>query len=928
MTVDDDANEATVELRLVLPLLHSLGYNIADIASKHPIRIQDGRASTVKYADFVVFDGPVHVEDNALFVVEAKRPGEPLEPARRQAESYALRARALVFVVTDGRTLEVWQYRRTGKSELVLACEVKHVAASRAPLEACLGREVLKAYRASIREPSIKAIAIDLSAYEDAEIDRLAGAGAAISRTLLTTEFPSEGSKPTHTDSSISFGPMTVIFGSSGMGKSRVCALLNQQALLQRRLFSDRPVPVAIYLPDVAVTPGGIRQFAFARIAAHCPHFKSSIFDEMLRTSGLDLFCDAFDRVQSGGRETLERDMRLLLRDSPATRLTIFSRQSAAPQIDADVFFLQPLNRSQQDALEEAVWPASETSTSGPRRMPIMSLLLPDFLRRLAGSPLVFARLVLFYAKHQKLPTDLAELFDFWLGETLRRREHKPTAYSMLVDAATVIALETWDGAAKASAIMKALATQAIPSASLDTLVELGTVIESDGRFEVEHEALADFLRAQSIVHRPGWNPTTDIPANRLDSDAFFPVLLAALTTDLEQQRTLLTRLTVLGFDGYLNAVRFRGNAFRQLAHHASGAIESHFAREMVDSFMATASRFFPHLLPDLIGTSTGSRSTNLQARVEMPPKRTTVGFALYCDDAPPDQNDTLIGGREDFGSQGREIGLYVLQRALGQLIERSCLTGGPVWHQERLLGRLRVLLIAGTGIETSLDFRKQRQYWNQYKGEIFVCSLFNRHYEIAVDDMLADLDVLEGAGGTEAAVWWNPDNGNSWWLRDWDESDEALRQYIMRIDAAYAEVVASNFTEVAGTLSTNLVLPRAWDVYFQPRHDGRRNWVTAIWHPVERCADVNVKVFRGPAPKELTRFDSAWFDETTAKLRSLNRRFHTIAYHSGAVPSFSGRAPTGRHDGKTAVLREVCQRLQTELLDQLRAVTGIPSED
>jgi hypothetical protein len=174
-----------------LPLLHPLGYSNADIAPNHPIRNQDGRAWTVKYADFGIFDGSVHDEDNALFVVEAKRPGEPLEAARRQAESRALRVRTLVSVVTDSQTLEVWQYRRTARSELILTCEVKHLAANRAQLEGCLGREVPKLYRASIREPSLKAIAPSLSAYEDAEIDRLASGGTMIGRTLPTTEFPS-----------------------------------------------------------------------------------------------------------------------------------------------------------------------------------------------------------------------------------------------------------------------------------------------------------------------------------------------------------------------------------------------------------------------------------------------------------------------------------------------------------------------------------------------------------------------------------------------------------------------------------------------------------------------------------------------------------------------------------------------------------------
>jgi hypothetical protein len=79
-----------------------------------------GRAWTVKYVDLALFDG----KKTARCLSSKPTAREPLETARRQTESYALRARALVFVVTDSRTLKVWQYRRTGRSELVLTCEV------------------------------------------------------------------------------------------------------------------------------------------------------------------------------------------------------------------------------------------------------------------------------------------------------------------------------------------------------------------------------------------------------------------------------------------------------------------------------------------------------------------------------------------------------------------------------------------------------------------------------------------------------------------------------------------------------------------------------------------------------------------------------------------------------------------------------------
>jgi len=72
-------NEADVELRLVIPLLESLGYDRnVDIAPKYPVVFQQGRVGRKPEADFVCFYGPLRDRDNSLLVVEAKAPHEGL----------------------------------------------------------------------------------------------------------------------------------------------------------------------------------------------------------------------------------------------------------------------------------------------------------------------------------------------------------------------------------------------------------------------------------------------------------------------------------------------------------------------------------------------------------------------------------------------------------------------------------------------------------------------------------------------------------------------------------------------------------------------------------------------------------------------------------------------------------------------------------
>ena len=97
-------NEADVEVRLVLPLLHALGYEPNDIAPKYPVEFREGRVGRKPEADFVCFSGPLHNRDTSLVVAEAKRPGEALPDGKAQGEFYAANLRSPLLFLTNGET--------------------------------------------------------------------------------------------------------------------------------------------------------------------------------------------------------------------------------------------------------------------------------------------------------------------------------------------------------------------------------------------------------------------------------------------------------------------------------------------------------------------------------------------------------------------------------------------------------------------------------------------------------------------------------------------------------------------------------------------------------------------------------------------------------------------------------------------------------
>lgn len=60
------SNEASVETRLVIPLLRALGYDDNDIRPKYPVVFQEGRKGRKHEADVVVFYGPIQDRNTSL----------------------------------------------------------------------------------------------------------------------------------------------------------------------------------------------------------------------------------------------------------------------------------------------------------------------------------------------------------------------------------------------------------------------------------------------------------------------------------------------------------------------------------------------------------------------------------------------------------------------------------------------------------------------------------------------------------------------------------------------------------------------------------------------------------------------------------------------------------------------------------------------
>jgi hypothetical protein len=176
--------EGNVELRLVIPLLHALGYGDDDIESKYPVVFQQGRLGRKPEADFVCFYGLLHNRDTSLLVVEAKKPGEALPNGKEQGESYVANLRAPLLLLTNGETFEIWQWQASQESKCVLNIPVPSLAAERGTIERLLTKAAVYDYCHSFHVKTILEASADYGRYETAELKRTSGYAASIDRTV------------------------------------------------------------------------------------------------------------------------------------------------------------------------------------------------------------------------------------------------------------------------------------------------------------------------------------------------------------------------------------------------------------------------------------------------------------------------------------------------------------------------------------------------------------------------------------------------------------------------------------------------------------------------------------------------------------------------------------------------------------------------
>lgn len=893
-------SEGAVEQRVILPLLAALGYPNHEITPKHPIIFQTGRRGRRHEADFVVHEGPTLTEDTSLLVIEAKAPEKDLTVATRQAESYAHAIRAPFLVLCDGERLEIWQMQAARRSVRALACHVAELVRHRGAVERLIGRSAAVAHCRSLGYKPLAGVAGDVSAYVASELARLEGWRGIARRLQL-------GGKPVPAlDALDGASRGAFVTAPSGFGKSTLAIDAHRHWLCT--LDGLDPIPFLITLADIAELDQSPADYARDRLSAHCPQFRSTAsFQDLLASRGARLILDGMDRMTNAAQRKLLARAATLARDQPKVCLILLGRQAVPNSLGLPTFALAPLDRREQEEVASLVCPG---------RGSMALYRLPRTLDALLDHPLLLTLLLRHVERTNVAPARLDEIFESWVTQLLEADARTPEETLCMRRLLTRFATAK-DGEARAKLLVE---VQARPDEPLGQLVATGALVLNAG-VELQHDALADHLRAEALARTPVRELLRLLSKERLPAGSLFPALLMSACKDEEHRDLVWRRLTEEGPESYLDALRFGGapeeDARTDLA--SRGRLQ---LREFREGVVAFAQAFMAPLEQRLFAKLVWKRADRLGVKggLDADGRWLTYEFRALGPEDPAIETGKVdshapVGGFDlgrTVGSRGaRQIGFDLLRGALADVICARRLEGGPLWRSERVIGRLRwAARHWKISLDPSSDLQTLERALAPRRDEVLNAGGASKR-AFSVAEIIEDIQELRGYGWQSADLWWSalaPEEIDP--TADRERASRLLDEYWRRTQLVLAEVVRHSMPALAPALDFHCAMPARFEVGL---HDipGYGLAMHHTWRPIADWQEAGGDVEFGWRQM----YDDGLHDRTMTALAGLGRTGCTsISYVQGAWPRFDGSRRHGSFDGETAVLRNALSLLVADL--------------
>lgn len=900
--------EADVEQRLLLPLMRALGFDHEEVTSKPPITFQTGRKGRKHEADFIVHHGPTLSADTSLLVIEAKAPNADMDAGRLQAESYAHATRAPFLLLCDGTQLEIWQMQVSQISYRAFACPVHALRRNRGAIERLIARGAAIAHCRTLNYKLLDAAADDASGYISHELERL-NAFSGIDRHLNASGIATPALLALEGASRGAF-----VLAASGYGKTTLALDFHLRSLTMAA--DGTPISFYLPLPDLAALDMAPEDYARGRLAARCPHFASpAAFADLLEARGARLICDGLDRIDAKFQRVFLARAATLLRDHPKVEFHIFGRTIIYNNLSLPSFNLLPLNKDEQSAIAKRI-----DSWGGPS----IIQSFPKMLEPLIEHPLLLTLLLEYRKNCGAFPSRLDELFETWVTRLLDVDGHSPVRIARLRDLLKRCAVAI-NGASRArGAVMAAIGGH--DDADLDALVATGALVLGE-QVELQHDALGDYLRAEALLDLDPDEFQRRLAAIEFVPGALFPALLMSRCRNSTLRDSIWTRVAEVGLDVYLDVTRF-GSDIDHFEVGDADAVSTSYLSDLLRGIVEPAEWYLEPLVPKLFAEIADGPTALVGVQGLVTEDRwVTYGF-FPADEGQP---NLRLGAPETRRQQGvrlakvvgadnaRALGFSQLRDTLATAIRHRHLEGGPLWWNERLLGRLRyVLRTEKVDIPLDCNFKALVRFLMPQQGKWVRFDGGDRSFNVS--EMLDDIERLREHGWRSLDPWWDRLGGEPM-FHDADPvlTTPLLDEYWRRSQRVFEELVEHSVPRLAHSLNFYRAMPVRYALHVQDLPNYGFGMRTS-WFPVGTWAAAGADVDFGDETPPFR--DKELYAKIMAELRRLGRTGCTsVSIVSGALPRFDGSHRNRRFDGETAVLRNALELLVQDLdrlFDQL----------
>jgi hypothetical protein len=723
-----------------------------------------------------------------------------------------------------------------------------------------------------------------------------------------------------------------IIVAPSGFGKTTLAVSLLRQGIEARWGNSQSLLPFDTPAPDLEEASLPVVEFMHRRLSAHCPGVTAESLKNVLRETGATVLCDGFDRTTPAFRRKLNAEFVNLLRDYPRVQLFVFSRDAAKPNLALPLFELEGLSDEQMHELEKLI-----LDDGGAQYFTIIGMMSPT-LSSLCVNPLLLKLVLDYWKRSNDFPRKIELLFRSWLDNILKAQPTELVSTIIREEALTLIAVATTDAPISGAQAVRLLQENRLAAIILDELIACDAVRVTGSFVEVQHEALADYLRAKAIASTAEDALLAGLHTFAMPAESFFPVLLTALLPTRHLQTALWKRFAEVNIGVYLDALRYRFDVSSELERLETAELSENYLDDLIEGIELPLNGFFPDLREAITENLIGDGKAAFAATGQVSAHPGSLFYKLHprgpgvprITVEMPRLPGTLRGVNLDLSryriDSARLLGMTLLCDTVLKVVRHQQLKGGPIWAAERLIGRVRYLKDthgADVSPTASLDTLEAllRPLANI---EIIDDGPFSGGERFSVQSLLDDIATLRLASVSAL---------DPWWLRlGWNESaklqdEEVIRRVLdeeyRRIQLVFAEIVDASFPRLCEGMSFFTSLPIRWklEVARRERTEGTST-VWFRWMPVLTWEEAGADV-------TFTEQGSPFADskETQAALARLNRPNDRFFRFAGFTPLsfYDGRQWNGHYDGATTVTHEVCSLLTEELK---HVFSALPSGD